>query len=211
MPLTYAPLWRLLAARGMNKTDLAETAGLSSRTVAKLAKDETVTTDTLARLCAVLRCPLGDVAEYVPAEYASLRDALRAARPTERTDETELYEVDFGGTRRRIYVTRARASKATRIECRESGDIVWVQQYPNGISPAIEERVLLRAQDALRAGGAPLVVISGRPGVIIGLDEGVFRSVHAPRADGVCVMSEAAFKCAFSAQTEKAAGGCKEG
>ena len=41
--------------------------------------------------------------------------------------------------------------------------------------------------------------------------EGVFRSVHAPRADGVCVMSEAAFKCAFSAQTEKAAGGCKEG
>ena len=198
MSLTYAPLWRLLADRGINKTDLAEAAGLSSRTVAKLAQDGNVTSDTLARLCAVLHCSLGDIAEYSPDKSASLRDALRAAMPAEQTELFDMYEIFFEGTLYRIWITRARANKATRIECRESGDIVWIQQYPNGISPVREERVLLHALSPQPGGAVPLVVIAGRPGVICGLDEGIFRSARSHARDGVLVMSEAAFKCSFA-------------
>ena len=40
MYLSYDPLRRLLAERNLKKADLAQAAGLSSRTVAKLFKNE---------------------------------------------------------------------------------------------------------------------------------------------------------------------------
>lgn len=63
MPFDYKKLWILLLERDMKKKDLAEQAGLSSATIAKLTKGETVTTDVLERICRVLNCDVDDIME----------------------------------------------------------------------------------------------------------------------------------------------------
>jgi len=39
---------------------------MSSGTFAKLSKGEPVTTSTLAKICDVLKCDIGDIISYVP-------------------------------------------------------------------------------------------------------------------------------------------------
>lgn len=63
MEISYNKLWKLLIDKGMNKTDLRIKAHLSSGTMAKLGKNENVTTDILVRICTVLQCDLADIME----------------------------------------------------------------------------------------------------------------------------------------------------
>ena len=63
MEISYNKLWKLLIDKGMNKTDLRTKAHLSSGTMAKLGKNENVTTDILVRICAVLEA---DIMELQP-------------------------------------------------------------------------------------------------------------------------------------------------
>ena len=63
MPFDYKKLWMLLLEKDMKKNDLEEQAGLSSATIAKLTKGETVTTEVLERICRVLGCDVGDIME----------------------------------------------------------------------------------------------------------------------------------------------------
>jgi len=50
----------------MKKTDLYTIAGISSPTLAKLSKNQTVDGKVLERLCSTLQCQPGDVIEYIP-------------------------------------------------------------------------------------------------------------------------------------------------
>lgn len=68
MPVSYNKLWKLLIDREMNKTDLRMVAGISSGTLAKLGKNESVTTDILVRICHALNCDIGDIMEILPDE-----------------------------------------------------------------------------------------------------------------------------------------------
>ena len=63
MEISYNRLWKLLIDKGMNRTQLRSKAHLSSATMAKLGKNENVTTDVLVRICAVLECDLADIME----------------------------------------------------------------------------------------------------------------------------------------------------
>lgn len=63
MEISYNRLWKLLIDKRMNKTQLRSKAHLSSATMAKLGKNENVTTDVLVRICAVLECDLADIME----------------------------------------------------------------------------------------------------------------------------------------------------
>lgn len=65
MKMSYKKLWKLLIDKDMTKTDLRKAAGISSSSLAKLGKDENVTTDILVRICEALRCNLNDIAETV--------------------------------------------------------------------------------------------------------------------------------------------------
>ena len=64
--MSYKKLWKLLIDRDMKKSDLRKAAGISSSSLAKLGKDENVTTDVLLRICEALECNLNDIAETVP-------------------------------------------------------------------------------------------------------------------------------------------------
>ena len=63
MPFDYKKLWMLLLEKDMKKKDLEEQAGLSSATIAKLTKGETVTTEVLERICRALDCNVEDIME----------------------------------------------------------------------------------------------------------------------------------------------------
>ncbi|MEG1808211.1 MAG: helix-turn-helix transcriptional regulator [Oscillospiraceae bacterium] len=66
MPVSYNKLWKLLIDKGMKKVELRDAANISSGTLAKLGKNESVTTDVLVRICHVLNCDIGDIMEVLP-------------------------------------------------------------------------------------------------------------------------------------------------
>jgi len=66
MAASYKKLWKLLIDRDMKKKDLRELTKLSSSTIAKMTKNEPVSTDVLIKICAVLNCDVGDIMEIVP-------------------------------------------------------------------------------------------------------------------------------------------------
>lgn len=65
MAISYNKLWKLLIDNHMKKKDLKEKAELSTATMAKLGKNESVSLDVLVRICKVLNCEIGDVVEIV--------------------------------------------------------------------------------------------------------------------------------------------------
>ena len=63
MQISYKPLWKLLIDRDITKSELRLRAGISTRALAKLGKNEDVSTDVLRKICAVLECDLSDIME----------------------------------------------------------------------------------------------------------------------------------------------------
>ena len=63
MGVSYKKLFMLLVARDMKKKDLQELAGVSSSTMAKLAKGEYVSLEVLVKICVALDVPIEDIIE----------------------------------------------------------------------------------------------------------------------------------------------------
>lgn len=66
MGVSFKKLFKLLIDRDMKKKDLQMAASLSPATVTKLAKDEYVSLEVLAKVCAALEVDFGDIMEFVP-------------------------------------------------------------------------------------------------------------------------------------------------
>lgn len=64
--IRYNKLFALLALRGMKKTDLLKI--ISSPTLAKLSKGETITTEVIEKICLFLNCQPSDIMEIVEIE-----------------------------------------------------------------------------------------------------------------------------------------------
>lgn len=65
---SYKPLWKLLIDREMKRVELRRLTGLSSATISKLAKDESVTINVIIRICEALDCQPCDIVEATPAQ-----------------------------------------------------------------------------------------------------------------------------------------------
>lgn len=63
MSVSYKKLWKLLIDKEMSKVDLRKKAGISTGTLAKLGKNENVTTDVLVKVCEALDCDISDIME----------------------------------------------------------------------------------------------------------------------------------------------------
>lgn len=61
MAVSYNKLWKLLIDKGMTKTDLRLAADMSTTTLAKLGKNETVSMEIMLRICNVLECSFDDI------------------------------------------------------------------------------------------------------------------------------------------------------
>ena len=65
MTISYKKLWKLLIDRDLKKKDLITKPGISGYTLNKLNKGETVTTETLAKICQALGCTFDDIMEII--------------------------------------------------------------------------------------------------------------------------------------------------
>ena len=63
--ISYKKLWKLLIDKDMLKKDLRIAAGLSTNVIAKLGKNENVSTEVLGKICRVLNCEITDIMEFV--------------------------------------------------------------------------------------------------------------------------------------------------
>lgn len=68
MAVCYNKLWKLFIDKNMKKKDLRLATGISTTALAKLGKNEHVSTEILTKICKALECDLCDIVELVKEE-----------------------------------------------------------------------------------------------------------------------------------------------
>ena len=64
--ISFDPLWKTLIDQHKTKSELRIAAGLSKSTFSKLSHNESVTLDTIEKICKALKCSISDVVEVIP-------------------------------------------------------------------------------------------------------------------------------------------------
>lgn len=88
MSLTYRKLFHVLLDRDIKKGELQEMAGITASIMARLAKGETVKSDTIEKICCALNCQPGDIMEYVPKDTAQAPEMPHTAAKTQKADKS---------------------------------------------------------------------------------------------------------------------------
>lgn len=65
MRISYKKLWHVLLDKNMTKQDLRKATGISTTTVQKLTKNESVGIDIILRICEKLNLQIDDIVEFV--------------------------------------------------------------------------------------------------------------------------------------------------
>ena len=68
MAIGYRKLWNLLIDKDMKKKPRRLSSGISTNALAKLGKNERVTTDVIDKVCCALNCDVVDMMEIVADE-----------------------------------------------------------------------------------------------------------------------------------------------
>ena len=63
MAISYDRLWKLLVDRKMNRTELKEASGISFNVLARMGKDESISFESMEKICSALGCDIGDIVE----------------------------------------------------------------------------------------------------------------------------------------------------
>lgn len=64
--VSYDKLWKKLIDKKMSRTDLKEKSGISTVSLAKLGKNENLTTAVLVKICNALDCDISEIMEVIP-------------------------------------------------------------------------------------------------------------------------------------------------
>ena len=65
MAVNFNKLWKKLIDLEMSRSELRVKAGISTRQLAKLGKNENVTTDVLVRVCKALDCNVDEIMDIL--------------------------------------------------------------------------------------------------------------------------------------------------
>lgn len=68
MAVSYKKLFKMLIDREMMKKTLCEKAKVSPGTISRMAKDEQVSMEVVAKICLALDCKVDDIVEIIPDE-----------------------------------------------------------------------------------------------------------------------------------------------
>lgn len=68
MTVNYNKLWKKLIDLEMSRSELRVKSGISTRQLAKLGKNENVTTDVLVRVCQALDCNVDEIMDITETE-----------------------------------------------------------------------------------------------------------------------------------------------
>ena len=63
--ISYAPLWRTMKEKGVTTYTLIYKKGFSAYTITNLKRNNSITMNTLEKLCKVLECTPNDVIEFI--------------------------------------------------------------------------------------------------------------------------------------------------
>ena len=196
MYIDYSKLWKLLIDKNMTKTELMEETGLSSRIIAKLSKNKTVTTETLVKICTCLNCDISDIMECKEEKCLSIYNYyLKFGVTTECGENYDTVKFQYEGQNYTVYAIKKPVSKSTIIHCEDDGTIYREQLYPFGgiMRPSsVKESLIkpIKQKDEIA-----IVLFSGKPN-FWGIDEGIFISSKNKnkKASSIYVMTETAFK-----------------
>lgn len=64
MKVCYDKLWKLLIDKKMKKTDLIREAKISSNVLAKMGKEESVSLESIGKICSLFDCNIDDILEF---------------------------------------------------------------------------------------------------------------------------------------------------
>ena len=64
MKVCYDKLWKLLIDKKMKKTDLIREAKISSNDLAKMGKEESVSLESIGKICSLFGCNVDDILEF---------------------------------------------------------------------------------------------------------------------------------------------------
>ena len=65
MTVNYNKLWKKLIDLEMSRTEMRLKAGISTKQLAKLGKNENVNTEILVKICQTLHCNVGEIMDVV--------------------------------------------------------------------------------------------------------------------------------------------------
>ena len=71
MAVSYNGLWKILIDKNLQRKDLTEVLNISSATIAKMGKGESVSMDVLERICTYLGCNIGDIMSFEKEENSN--------------------------------------------------------------------------------------------------------------------------------------------
>ena len=63
--ISYNKLWKLLIDKNMNKSDLRDISNIITASIAKLGRNENLTTAVLLKICNALDCDVSDIMEVI--------------------------------------------------------------------------------------------------------------------------------------------------
>lgn len=65
MQVCYNKLWKILIDKNMTKTQLIQSAKITTNAMAKLGKNEDVRVEVLVKICSVLDCKIDDIMDII--------------------------------------------------------------------------------------------------------------------------------------------------
>ena len=65
MTVNYNRLWKKLIDLGMSNSQLREKAGITTNAIAKMGKNDNVSTEVICKICTALDCQIQDIVELV--------------------------------------------------------------------------------------------------------------------------------------------------
>ena len=64
--ISYEPLWRTMKREGATTYTLQNKGGISSSTIRRIKAGDSISTNSIDALCAILKCKVEEVIEYQP-------------------------------------------------------------------------------------------------------------------------------------------------
>lgn len=75
MIYNYNRLWTLLIDKGITKTQIRKTAGISTNVLAKMGKNEPISMESLAKITTALHSGLDDIVEIASEVESNAKDS----------------------------------------------------------------------------------------------------------------------------------------
>ncbi len=64
--ITYEPLWKTLITKHLKRSDLVTNKIISTATLAKLGKNQSVNSKVYDKICNFLECNIEDIMQHIP-------------------------------------------------------------------------------------------------------------------------------------------------